>query len=87
MKLEIDKVYRARNGTEWKVVCIDVFNKSTVINKQQDNSHFLSSSGKFRGILNECDEDLIELVGDDFTPRPTAETIYLKDKTFSFWEF
>jgi len=64
MKLELNKVYRARNSTEWKIICNDDGICYHGINKKQDRIEiFWPNTDGSKGI----DYDLIELVGDDFT--------------------
>jgi transcriptional regulator with XRE-family HTH domain len=86
MKLELNKVYRARNGTEWKVVCIsydavhnpDVNNPPIIaINKEQDKSSRWYLEGNYSSDKEKDKYDLIELVGEEFTPVKDAEKMKL----------
>jgi hypothetical protein len=77
MKLELNKVYRARNGTEWMVICIVnepstvFFNEVIIVNRMQDEYNKCRENGRqILGANNS--EDLIELVGDDFTENLRA---------------
>jgi len=69
MKLELNKVYKDTEGTQWKICCIregkDPRYKSACgVNKEQNDWKFWSEDGVY------CDErtpyNLIELVGDGF---------------------
>ena len=60
MKFELNKVYRATDGTEWKVVCINVDSYTAFVNKES-NDFLTYYEGEIGG------HDLIELVGEDFT--------------------
>jgi hypothetical protein len=69
MKFELNKVYRSRDGEQWKVVCVEPVNgKLLVVNKIQDSSNWLTSEGKYRNLYDfESGYDLLEFVRDDFT--------------------
>lgn len=71
MKFELNKVYRARDSTEWKVVCMHGENIGVFVNKNADD-YFTNDPDR------EANYDLIELVGDDFT-SPVKE---LREVTF-----
>lgn len=66
MKIELNKVYRARNGTEWKIVC-RALNHFVLVNKDQFNYSIVHHNGRYGEEGDEDhQDDLIELVGDDF---------------------
>jgi hypothetical protein len=68
MKIELNKVYRARNSTEWKVACeLRTDTGLYAINKKQDQILLFSYDGVCCALDSFGAYDLIELVGDDFT--------------------
>lgn len=72
MKLDLNKVYRDRKGMEWKVVMkgmrIYTAYPILVVNSSQDLINWLTSDGGNNAFGGEHPRDLIQFVGDDFTP-------------------
>jgi len=66
MKLELNKVYRDRAGQEWRIICKFESGNVLAINPQQNQVNNVNEDGCYL-LTQECERDLIELVGDDFT--------------------
>ena len=70
MVLELNKVYKARNGAQWKVVCLNTnansLCSSVLVNKPQNDYRECDYRGRFFKTSTNP-HDLIELVGDEFT--------------------
>jgi len=67
MKIELNKVYRARNGTQWKVIFIkESENLIACVNRKHDEIHFWFISGYYSRSGEANNRDLVELIGDDF---------------------
>jgi len=83
MKIELNKVYRDRLKREWKIVVkYETYDHTTgktrvrciYINKEQNDYGPCDENGKSWGMEHlENYEDLIELVGDDFTTQEFDE--------------
>lgn len=84
MELELNKVYRARDGSEWKIICKNIpQNFLMVVNSKQDTIKSLTGNGSY-WVSREHELDLIKLIGDDFTNTRTSNSIkqkYLAIKT------
>jgi hypothetical protein len=70
MKLELNKVYKDKEGNQWKTVLYKegYARPFTAVNKAQDCDACYRENGLCT--VNESERDLIELVGDDFKEEP-----------------
>ena len=85
MKLELNKVYRARNGTEWKIILQPIVRSDgnfMGINKDQDYFNFFTKEGLHRDIINKEEYNLIELVGDEFIEDEAQRSKKLREFKF-----
>jgi len=70
MKLELNKVYKDREGNQWKTVLYkeNYARPFTAVNKAQDCDACYRENGLWT--VNESERDLVELIGDDFKKEP-----------------
>jgi len=66
-KDDVGLVFRARDGQQWKVVCVSSEGHVLALNEKNDDYNRLYSDGKLSATDKIFDEDLVSFVGSEFT--------------------